>query len=59
MSYFTVAFLDHDIILEDSLDGTDECQSREPWAYSWDGNLGWAYEYRGFLLNRFISLRGF
>lgn len=57
-TYFAVAFFNHDIILEECLDGTDERQPREPWAYSWDGNLGWAREYRGFLVKRSSYLHG-
>ena len=48
VSYFTVALLNHGIILEDCLDGTDGCQPRKPRAYRRNGDLGWAREYRDF-----------
>ena len=57
--YFAVAFLNHGIILEECLDGTDEYQTREPWAYRWNGNLRRACEYRGFSVKRSIYLHGF
>jgi hypothetical protein len=55
--YFAVAFLHHDVILGECLDSTDECQSREPWAYSGDGNLRRLCEYRDLPLKRSICLR--
>ena len=57
--YFAVAFLNHDVIFEECLDGTDECQPREPWAYSWNGNMRCACEYRGFPVRPSIYLHGF
>ena len=38
-SYFTVAFVNHDIILEECRDTTDEGQPRKPRANSWNVNL--------------------